>query len=77
MNKEYLKIIEVEFMHGIEEPWCNNQGVAILPYVLKDNEYHYLLTKEYNPLFKNKQISEYSTIVLSQEELKIIIIIEL
>ncbi|WP_174481627.1 NUDIX domain-containing protein [Spiroplasma endosymbiont of Danaus chrysippus] len=62
MNKEYLKIIEVEFMHGVEEPWCNNQGVAILPYVLKDNEYHYLLTKEYNPLFKNKQISEYSTI---------------
>ncbi|WP_425382256.1 NUDIX domain-containing protein [Spiroplasma endosymbiont of Melieria omissa] len=62
MNKEYLKIIEVEFMHGVEEPWCNNQGVAILPYVLKDNEYHYLLTKEYNPLFKNKQISQYSTI---------------
>ena len=62
MNKEYLKIIEVEFMHGVEEPWCNNQGVAILPYVLKDNEYYYLLTKEYNPLFKNKQISQYSTI---------------
>ncbi|WJG71382.1 NUDIX domain-containing protein [Spiroplasma ixodetis] len=62
MNKEYLKLIKVEFMHGVEEPWCNNQGVAILPYVLKDNKYHYLLTKEYNPLFKNKQISEYSTI---------------
>ncbi|WDA55037.1 MAG: NUDIX hydrolase (plasmid) [Spiroplasma endosymbiont of Drosophila atripex] len=62
MNKEYLKLIKVEFMHGVEEPWCNNQGVAILPYVLKDNEYHYLLTKEYNPLFKNKQISQYSTI---------------
>ena len=62
MNKEYLKIIKVDFMYGVEEPWCNNQGVAILPYVLKDNEYHYLLTKEYNPLFKNKQISQYSTI---------------
>ena len=62
MNKEYLKIIKVKFMHGVEEPWCNNQGVAILPYVLKNNEYHYLLTKEYNPLFKNKQISKYSTI---------------
>ncbi|WP_342273335.1 NUDIX hydrolase [Spiroplasma endosymbiont of Acasis viretata] len=62
MNKEYLKLIKVEFMHGVEEPWCNNQGVAILPYVLKDNEFHYLLTKEYNPLFKNKKISEYSTI---------------
>lgn len=41
MNKKYLKLIKVEFMHGVEEPWCNNQGVAILPYVLKDNEYHY------------------------------------
>ncbi|BET39568.1 NUDIX hydrolase [Spiroplasma ixodetis] len=62
MNKEYLKLIKVEFMHGVEEPWCNNQGVTILPYVFKDNEYHYLLTKEYNPLFKHKQISQYSTI---------------
>ncbi|WP_339047559.1 NUDIX hydrolase [Spiroplasma endosymbiont of Colias croceus] len=62
MNKEYLKIIKVEFMHGVEEPWCNNKGVAILPYVLKDNDYYYLLTQEYNPLFKNKQISQYSTI---------------
>ncbi|WP_174481326.1 NUDIX domain-containing protein [Spiroplasma endosymbiont of Danaus chrysippus] len=62
MNKEYLKLIKVDFMNGIEEPWCNNQGVAILPYVLKNNEYHYLLTKEYNPLFKNKTISQYSTI---------------
>jgi len=62
MNKEYLKLIKVEFMHGVEEPWCNNQGVAILPYVLKDNEYHYLLSSEYNPLFKNTLISEYSTI---------------
>lgn len=62
MNKEYLRHIKVEFMHGVEEPWCNNQGVAILPYVVKDNEYHYLLSTEYNPLFKNKQISQYSTI---------------
>jgi len=61
-NKEYLKIINVDFMHGVEEPWCNNKGVAILPYVVKNNEYYYLLTKEYNPLFKNKQISQYSTI---------------
>lgn len=62
MNKEYLKFIKVEFMHGVEETWCNNQEVAILPYVAKNNEYYYLLTKEYNPLFKNKQISMYSTI---------------
>ncbi|MBP1526168.1 MAG: hypothetical protein H9Q67_06735, partial [Spiroplasma ixodetis] len=62
MNKEYLKIIKVDFMYGVEEPWCNNKGVAILPYVVKNNEYYYLLTKEYNPLFKNKQISKYSTI---------------
>lgn len=62
MNNEYLKLIKVEFMHGVEEPLCNNQGVAILPYVVKNNEYYYLLTKEYNPLFKNQQISQYSTI---------------
>ncbi|MBP1525874.1 MAG: hypothetical protein H9Q65_05305 [Spiroplasma ixodetis] len=62
MNKEYLKLIKVEFMQGVEKPWCNNQGVAILPYVVKDNEYYYLLSTEYNPLFKNKQISKYSTI---------------
>lgn len=62
MNKEYLKLIKVEFMHGVEEPWCNNQGVAILPYFVKNNDIHYLLTTEYNPLFKNKKISEYSTI---------------
>ncbi|BDT05021.1 hypothetical protein [Spiroplasma ixodetis] len=58
----FVKLIKVDFMHGVEEPWTNNKGVAILPYVLKDNEYYYLLVKENNPLFKNKQISEYSTI---------------
>ncbi|WDA55020.1 MAG: NUDIX hydrolase (plasmid) [Spiroplasma endosymbiont of Drosophila atripex] len=62
MNKEYLRMIKVEFMHGVEEPWCNNQGVAIFPYVIKNNQYYYLLSKEYNPLFKNKTISQYSTI---------------
>ncbi|WP_308149561.1 hypothetical protein [Spiroplasma sp. AdecLV25b] len=60
--KEFVKLIKVDFMHGVEEPWCNNKGVAILPYVVKNNEYYYLLTKEYNPLIKNKQISQYSTI---------------
>ncbi|WP_342274437.1 hypothetical protein [Spiroplasma endosymbiont of Phycita roborella] len=58
----FVKIIKEDFYCGVEEPWNNNKGVAILPYVLKDNEYHYLLNKEYNPLFKNKQIGEYSTI---------------
>lgn len=58
----FVKLIKEDFYCGVEEPWNNNKGVAILPYVLKDNEYHYLLNKEYNPLFKNKQIGEYSTI---------------
>ncbi|WP_252319273.1 NUDIX domain-containing protein, partial [Spiroplasma endosymbiont of Lariophagus distinguendus] len=69
MNEDFIKPIKVDFMYGVEEPWCNNQGVAILPYVLKDNKYHFLLTKEYNPLFKNKQISEYSTITGGLENL--------
>ncbi len=58
----FVKLIKEDFYCGVEEPWTNNKGVAILPYVLKDNEYYYLLVKENNPLFKNKQISEYSTI---------------
>lgn len=62
-RKEFIKNIEIDFMEGVEEPWCNNAGVGVLPYVLKDNKYYYLLLfKEYNPLFKNKQISEYSTV---------------
>ncbi|WP_342266536.1 NUDIX hydrolase [Spiroplasma endosymbiont of Villa modesta] len=69
MNPEYLKIIKVEFMHGVEEPWCNNQGVAILPHVIKNNEYYYLLVKENNPLFKDKEISEYGTITGGLENL--------
>ncbi|WP_400255056.1 NUDIX hydrolase [Spiroplasma endosymbiont of Cleonymus obscurus] len=69
MNQEYLKFIKVEFMHGVEEPWCNNQGVAILPYVIKNNEYYYLLVIENNPLFKDKQISEYGTITGGLENL--------
>ncbi|WP_342273119.1 hypothetical protein [Spiroplasma endosymbiont of Acasis viretata] len=63
MNKEYLKLIKVEFMHGVEEPWCNNQGVAILPYVLKDNEFHYLLTKNITHYLKIRKLVN---IVLSQ-----------
>lgn len=57
----FVKLIKEDFYCGVEEPWNNNKGVAILPYVLKDNEYLYLLNKEYNPLFKNKWIGEYST----------------
>jgi len=70
MNQEFLKLIQVDFMHGVEEPWCNNQGVAILPYVLKDNQYYFLLlNNENNPLFKDKKISKYSTITGGLENL--------
>lgn len=30
----------------------------------KDSEYYFLLVKEHNPLFTNKQISEYSISIL-------------
>jgi len=29
MKKEWVKLIKVGFMHCVEEPWCNNKGVAI------------------------------------------------
>ncbi|WP_252320897.1 hypothetical protein, partial [Spiroplasma endosymbiont of Lariophagus distinguendus] len=61
-NPEFLKLVKADYMHGVEEPWCNNQGVAILPYVIKNNEYYYLLVIENNPLFKDKEISKYGTI---------------
>ncbi|MBP1526007.1 MAG: NUDIX hydrolase [Spiroplasma ixodetis] len=54
IERVFLKFIKVEFMHGVEEPWCNNQGVAILPYVIKDNEYYFLLVKELNTLYSEE-----------------------
>ncbi|WP_342274759.1 hypothetical protein [Spiroplasma endosymbiont of Phycita roborella] len=70
MNPEFLKLIKKDFMYGVEEPWCNNQGVAILPYVLEDNQYFFLLlTNENNPLFKDKKISKYSSITGGLENL--------
>ncbi|WP_342257708.1 ankyrin repeat domain-containing protein [Spiroplasma endosymbiont of Nomada ruficornis] len=61
------KFIGVKIKNGfiyVEEPWCNNQGVAILPYVLKDNQYYYLqIHKEKNPAHEIvSKISQYSTI---------------
>ncbi|WP_342273365.1 ankyrin repeat domain-containing protein [Spiroplasma endosymbiont of Acasis viretata] len=56
------KTIKNGFIH-VEEPWCNNQGVAILPYVLKDNEYYFLqIHNEKNPAHEISKISQYSTI---------------
>ncbi|WP_400254945.1 ankyrin repeat domain-containing protein [Spiroplasma endosymbiont of Cleonymus obscurus] len=55
-------IIENNFIY-VQEPWCNNQGVAILPYVLKDNQYHFLqIHNENNPAQKKSKVSQYSTI---------------
>ncbi|WP_252320951.1 ankyrin repeat domain-containing protein, partial [Spiroplasma endosymbiont of Lariophagus distinguendus] len=60
------KFIKVEIKDGffcVQEPWCNNEGVGILPYVLKDNEYYFLqLHNENNPAHKKDRVSEYSTI---------------
>ncbi|WP_252321008.1 hypothetical protein, partial [Spiroplasma endosymbiont of Lariophagus distinguendus] len=68
------KFIEVKIENGfiyVEEPWCNNQGVAILPYVLKDNEYYYLqIQKEKNPAHEIvSKISQNSTITGGVESL--------
>lgn len=68
-EKKWMKIFQKGHMFGVKEPWCNNQGVVILPYVIKNNAYYYLLVKEYNPLFLNNQISEYSSITGGLENL--------
>ncbi len=28
---KFLKLITNGFMTGVSEPWCNNEGVAVLP----------------------------------------------
>ncbi|WP_342273877.1 NUDIX hydrolase [Spiroplasma endosymbiont of Phycita roborella] len=53
-KEEFIKLIKVGFMYGVEEPWCNNQGVAILPYVIKENKYYFLLVKELNTLYSEE-----------------------
>ncbi|WP_342254521.1 hypothetical protein [Spiroplasma endosymbiont of Zeiraphera isertana] len=41
---KFLKLITNGFMTGVSEPWCNNEGVAVLPFVYKYNQYWFLLT---------------------------------
>ncbi|BDT03449.1 hypothetical protein SHM_10950 [Spiroplasma ixodetis] len=43
---KFLKLITNGFMIGVSEPWCNNEGVAVLPFVYKYNQYWFLLMKE-------------------------------
>ncbi|WP_425377490.1 hypothetical protein [Spiroplasma endosymbiont of Aleiodes alternator] len=59
---KFLKLITNGFMTGVSETWCNNEGVAVLPFVYKYNQYWFLLMKEKNPLFENKKISFFSTL---------------
>ncbi|WP_339041596.1 hypothetical protein [Spiroplasma endosymbiont of Apeira syringaria] len=63
MKKEWVKLIKVDFMHGVEEPWCNNKGVAILPFIIKDDGSRYFMqTCESNPLFNKNKLGKYSSI---------------
>ena len=59
---KFLKLITNDFMTGVSEPWCNDEGVAVLPFVYKYNQYWFLLIKEKNPLFENKKISFFNTL---------------
>lgn len=59
---KFLNLITVDFMEGVEEPWCNNQGVVVLPYVYQYDAYWFLLIKEKNPLFKNLKYNPYGSI---------------
>lgn len=43
MKKEWVKLIKVDFMHGVEEAWCNKKGVAILPFIIKDDGSPYFI----------------------------------
>ncbi|WJG70825.1 hypothetical protein [Spiroplasma ixodetis] len=50
-------------MHGVEEPWCNNKGVAILPFIIKDDgSCYFMQTCESNPLFNKNKLGKYSSI---------------
>ncbi|WP_174480891.1 hypothetical protein [Spiroplasma endosymbiont of Danaus chrysippus] len=63
MKKEWVKLIKVGFMHGVEEPWCNNKGVAILPFIIKnDGSRYFMQTCESNPLFNKNKLGKYSSI---------------
>lgn len=71
IERVFLKLITKGFMRGVEEPWCNNEGVAILPYVIKKNgEISFLLVNELNTLYSEK--CNYATITGGLEKHEII-----
>lgn len=59
---KWIKLIKSDFMHGVSEPWCNDQGVAILPFYYQYNQYWFLLIHEQNPLLKDKLHQNYGTL---------------
>lgn len=59
---KFLKLITNGFMTGVSEPWCNNEGVAVLLFVYKYNQYWFLLINEKNPLFEDRKLSQFSTL---------------
>lgn len=72
MSKEYIKLVNKNGFQGIEEPWCNNQGVAILPFIIKDNKKYYIQIHENNPLLDENKIGRHSTITGGLENLNTI-----
>ncbi|WP_425381670.1 hypothetical protein [Spiroplasma endosymbiont of Polydrusus pterygomalis] len=52
---KFLKLITNGFMMGVSEPWCNNEAVAVLPFIYQNNQYWFLLINENNPLFEDKK----------------------
>lgn len=60
--KKWIKLIKADFMEGVSEPWCDDQGVAILPFIYQYNQYWFLLIHEENPLFKGKLHQNYGTL---------------
>lgn len=60
--KKWIKLIKADFMQGVSEPWCDDQGVAILPFIYEYNQYWFLLIHEANPLLEGKLHQSYGTL---------------
>lgn len=60
--KKWIKLIKADFMHGVSEPWCNDQGVAVLPFIYQYNQYWFLLIHEANPLLHGRLHQSYGTL---------------
>lgn len=59
---KFVKLIKAGYMEGVSEPWCNDQGVAILPFIYQYNQYWFLLIHETNPLLNGKLHQSYGTL---------------